>query len=110
MRCVSLGDGAAIRLTHEAMPSGCMPSVDSMLTSMVDIYGARMLAVILSGMGRDGADGARLVHAAGGCVVVQDQASSVIWGMPGSVATAGNADAILDPEAIGHMATSRRRP
>jgi two-component system chemotaxis response regulator CheB len=111
MRCVSLGDGsAAIRLTHEAMPSGCMPSVDSMLTSMVDIYGARMLAVILSGMGRDGADGARLVHSAGGCVVVQDQASSVIWGMPGSVATAGNADAILDPEAIGHMATSRRRP
>ncbi|HEX8421744.1 MAG TPA: chemotaxis protein CheB [Sphingomonas sp.] len=111
MRCVSLGDGsAAIRLTHEAMPSGCMPSVDSMLTSMVDIYGARMLAVVLSGMGRDGADGARLVHAAGGCVVVQDQASSVIWGMPGSVATAGNADAILDPEAIGHMATSRRRP
>ncbi|WP_445192940.1 chemotaxis protein CheB [Sphingomonas sp. Tas61C01] len=111
VRCVSLGDGsAAIRLTHEAAPSGCMPSVDPMLASMAEIYGPRMLAVILSGMGRDGADGARLVHAAGGCVVVQDQASSVIWGMPGAVATAGNADAIMDPDAIGRMAASRRRP
>ena len=111
MRCVALGDGsAAIRLTHEAMPSGCMPSVDSMLTSMADVYGARMLAVVLSGMGRDGAEGARLVHAAGSCVVVQDQASSVIWGMPGTVATAGDADAILDPESIGRLATLRRRP
>ena len=111
IRCVSLGDGsAAIRLTHESAPSGCMPSVDPMLASMVDIYGPRMLAIVLSGMGRDGAEGARLVHEAGGCVVVQDQASSVIWGMPGSIATAGNADAILDPEAIGRLATSRRRP
>jgi two-component system chemotaxis response regulator CheB len=111
VRCVSLGDGsAAIRLTHEAVPSGCMPSVDPMFASMAEIYGARMLAVILSGMGRDGADGARLVHAAGGCVVVQDQASSVIWGMPGAVATAGNADAIMDPDAIGRMAATRRRP
>jgi two-component system chemotaxis response regulator CheB len=111
MRCVSLGDGtAAIRLSHEASTSGCMPSVDTMLSSMVPIFGARMLAVILSGMGRDGAEGASAVHEAGGCVVVQDQTSSVIWGMPGAVATAGHADAVLDPDAIGQLTASRRRP
>ncbi|HVF94530.1 MAG TPA: chemotaxis-specific protein-glutamate methyltransferase CheB [Sphingomonas sp.] len=111
IRCVSLGDGtAAIRLSHEPAISGCMPSVDTMLSSLAPIYGVRMLAVILSGMGRDGAEGARLVHDAGGCVVVQDQASAVIWGMPGAVATAGNADAVLDPDAIGRLTASRRRP
>lgn len=111
IRCVSTGDGtAAIRLSHEPSSSGCMPSVDPMLASMVDIYGPRMLAVVLSGMGRDGAEGARLVHEAGGCVVVQDQATSVIWGMPGAVATAGNADAVLDPDAIGRLTATKRRP
>jgi two-component system chemotaxis response regulator CheB len=111
VRCVSLGDGtAAIRLSTEPSLSGCMPSVDPMLTSMVEVFGSRMLAIVLSGMGRDGAEGARIVHDAGGCVVVQDQASSVIWGMPGAVASAGHAAAILEPDAIGRLAATRRRP
>lgn len=111
MRCVRMGDaGAAIRLTHEPSTSGCMPSVDPMLASVAEVYGGRMLAVILSGMGRDGADGARRVHDAGGCIVVQDQASSVVWGMPGAVASAGIAHAVLQPHAIGELVASRRRP
>ncbi len=111
LRCVALGDGsAALRLTKEPAPSGCMPSVDPMFASMAAVFGRRMLAVILSGMGRDGAEGARQVHAAGGCVVVQDQASSVIWGMPGAVAESGIAAAVLPPDAIGRLAAARQRP
>lgn len=111
MRIVPLADGsAAIRLTNEPVTSGCMPSVDPMFASMAAVFGPRMLAVVLSGMGRDGADGARLVHQAGGCVVVQDQASSVIWGMPGAVAESGSAHAVMPPEAIGRLAAARQRP
>jgi len=111
MRCVALADGStAIRLTREPVASGCMPSVDPMFASMASVYGPRMLAVVLSGMGRDGALGAQQVRSAGGCVLVQDQASSVIWGMPGAVAQNGGADAILTPDAIGRLAAARRRP
>jgi two-component system chemotaxis response regulator CheB len=111
MRCVRLPDGGgAIRLSHEAVTSGCMPSVDPMLSSLAAAYGERALAVVLSGMGRDGAEGARRVREAGGCVLVQDQASSVVWGMPGTVASLGLADAVLDPDAIGRLVASRRRP
>ncbi|EZP57166.1 chemotaxis-specific protein-glutamate methyltransferase CheB [Sphingomonas sp. RIT328] len=111
MRIVALADGsAAIRLTAEPVASGCTPSVDPMFASLAAVFGPRLLAVVLSGMGRDGSDGARRVHEAGGCVVVQDQASSVIWGMPGAVVDGGSADAVLPPAAIGRIAAARRRP
>ncbi|MES3153268.1 response regulator [Sphingomonas faeni] len=111
LHCVKLSDGgAAFRLTREAVGSGCMPSVDPMLTSLADVYGPRVLAIVLSGMGRDGAEGARRVHETGGCVVAQDRESSVVWGMPGAVASSGMADAVLAPDAIGRLVASRRRP
>ena len=111
MRCVALPDGgAAVRLSSDPSASGCMPSVDPMFASLAAIFGPRMLAIVLSGMGRDGADGAGYVHRAGGCVVVQDQASSVVWGMPGAVADTGCAHAILPPAAIGRLAAARQRP
>ncbi len=111
LKCMRLGDGSvALRLTHEPAASGCMPSVDPMLASVAQVYGARTLAIVLSGMGRDGAEGARQVHDAGGCVVAQDQASSVVWGMPGAVAAAGIAAAVLAPDDIGRLVASRRRP
>lgn len=110
LRCVSLGGGkVAIRLASDPATSGCLPSVDPMLASMADVYGQRLLAVVLSGMGRDGALGARRVREAGGCVVVQDQATSVVWGMPGAIAAAGDAHAVLPPEEIGRFMMSRRR-
>ncbi|WNO52769.1 chemotaxis protein CheB [Stakelama saccharophila] len=110
LRCVRLSDGAAVRLIETAAPSGCMPSVDPMLRSVADVYGARALAVILSGMGRDGCLGAKAVHRAGGIVAVQDQASSVVWGMPGSIVADGHAHVVLRPEEIGAMIARRRRP
>ncbi len=111
LKCVALGDGgAAFRLTQEPVASGCMPSVDPMLASMAEVFGRRLLAIVLSGMGRDGAEGARRVHEHGGYVIAQDQASSVVWGMPGAVAASGVADAVLPPDAIGRLVATRRRP
>jgi two-component system chemotaxis response regulator CheB len=66
-----------------------------MLRSMAKIYGARLLVIILTGMGADGQKGAAAVTEAGGSVIAQDEATSVVWGMPGAVATAGLCSAIL---------------
>lgn len=111
LRCTRLADGgAALRLVRHRAASGCMPSVDPMLTSVAEVFSTRALAIVLSGMGRDGADGAASVAAAGGCVIVQDQESSVIWGMPGAVARAGHADVVLPPDAIGRLVAAERRP
>lgn len=110
VRFVKTVDGAAIRLTREPAPSGCCPSVDPMLESAAEVFGNRVLAIVLSGMGRDGRIGAADVHKAGGTIVVQDKESSVIWGMPGAIAAAGLADAILPPEAIGKLLVSGQRP
>jgi len=111
IRLVSIGEGeAAIRLSHDPAASGCLPSVDPMFASLAEVFGDRALAVVLSGMGRDGAEGAARVAAAGGTVIVQDQSSSVIWGMPGAVAAAGHADAVLPPDALGRLVASGRRP
>jgi two-component system chemotaxis response regulator CheB len=108
IRCVRMTDGVAIRLSEQPAPSGCTPSVDPMLESVADVYGPRGLGVILSGMGRDGAIGARRLTAMGGSVLAQDKASSVVWGMPGAIAQC--ASAVLPPENIGRMIASGRRP
>jgi len=110
IRVVGTSDGAALRLSSEPSKSGCTPSVDPMFDSLADVFGSRALGIVLSGMGRDGADGARRIIDRGGSVVVQDQASSVVWGMPGAVATNGTACAIMPPAEIGKMVASRRRP
>jgi two-component system chemotaxis response regulator CheB len=87
-----------------------MPSVDPMFDSVAQLFGARALAIVLSGMGRDGSDGAQRVIDRGGSVVVQDQASSVVWGMPGAVAANGIASAVMTPTQIGRMVATGRRP
>lgn len=110
LRCVKIGDGASIRLSTEKSTTGCMPSVDPMFESVAQVYGSRVLAVVLSGMGRDGTNGARHINRNGGSVVAQDQSTSVVWGMPGSVTGAGIADAVLPPEEIGRLVAQQRRP
>ncbi len=103
MRVVRMSEGAAIRLTHEKALSGCMPSVDPMFESVAEVFGARALGVVLSGMGRDGCEGAKDLVEAGAKVFAQDRASSVVWGMPGAVANAGRVSAILPPDEIGRL-------
>lgn len=107
LRVVRTSEGAAIRLTHEKSLSGCMPSVDPMLESVAQVFGKRALGVVLSGMGRDGCEGAGNMIDAGARVLVQDQASSVVWGMPGAIANAGRASAVLPPDEIGRLVAGR---
>lgn len=90
----------AIRLDRRPAESGCMPSVDPMFASLAQIYGAKALGIVLTGMGRDGTEGARQLVEAGGNVLVQNEASSAVWGMPGSIARAGLAAAMLHPRDL----------
>jgi len=82
----------------------CKPAVDPLFESVAAIYGRSVLALVLTGMGQDGAAGGRMIADAGGTVIAQDQASSVVWGMPGATAAAGACAAILPLENIGKKA------
>jgi two-component system chemotaxis response regulator CheB len=85
----------------------CRPAVDVLFRSVTRVYGGATLAVVLTGMGHDGRDGCKDLRAAGAEIVVQDEATSVVWGMPGAVATAGLAHSILPLTAIGpHVVSS----
>jgi len=109
MRVVRMSDGWSVRLSDEKSLSGCMPSVDPMFESIAEVFGKRALAVVLSGMGRDGAEGAKRLVEAGAKILVQDRASSVIWGMPGAVANAGHASAVLPPDELGRLVARQGR-
>ncbi len=94
-------DGSLVARLSDAPPENfCRPAVDPMLRSLAAACGGAVLAVILTGMGQDGLLGCRAVAAAGGAVLAQDEASSVVWGMPGAVARAGLAQALLPPEGL----------
>jgi two-component system chemotaxis response regulator CheB len=79
----------------------CRPSVDVLFRSVAAVYGAASLGVILTGMGHDGLKGCEALAAAGASVIVQDEATSVVWGMPGIVARAGLAEQVLPIDQIG---------
>jgi two-component system, chemotaxis family, protein-glutamate methylesterase/glutaminase len=89
-------DARGVRLTMNKEPAenSCRPAVDVLFRSVAKAYGSRCLAVVLTGMGTDGTRGSRQVTEAGGRVLVQDEESSVVWGMPGAVATGGLAEGI----------------
>ena len=108
-------DGDAVRLTtHEdARENSCRPSVDVLFRSVASVYGPHALAVVMTGMGQDGVRGCEQIQAAGGQVLVQDESSSVVWGMPGGVARAGLANQVLPLAQLGQEIidrVSRSRP
>jgi two-component system chemotaxis response regulator CheB len=96
-------DGAIpiLRLNQEPPENFCRPAVDPMMRSVARVYGSGVLGVILTGMGSDGARGCEALAQAGGRFIVQDQDSSVVWGMPGAAAATGLADSILPLNEIG---------
>jgi two-component system, chemotaxis family, protein-glutamate methylesterase/glutaminase len=84
-----------LRLDKNPPENFCRPAADPMLRSLARVYGRRVLCLVLTGMGHDGLRGGREVVAAGGAVLAQDEATSVVWGMPGAVAAAGLCSAVL---------------
>ncbi len=84
----------------ETPRNSCRPSVDALFESVAEVFGPSALAVVLTGMGQDGLEGCTRIRQAGGQVLVQDEESSVVWGMPGVVARAGLADAVLPREQL----------
>lgn len=93
--------GLEVRVSGEDPVNFCRPSVDLLFESAAATVGSRTLAVVLTGMGSDGSLGAVRLKNEGACVIVQDEQSSVVWGMPGSAVRAGAADRILPIQEIG---------
>ncbi|MGN6059416.1 MAG: CheB methylesterase domain-containing protein, partial [Sphingomicrobium sp.] len=99
--------GTVVRLTRGRSLSGCMPSLDPMFASIGAVYGEGALGVVLTGMGRDGVEGAERMVACGGAVIAQDEASCAVWGMPRAVLEAGLACAVLPPDKIARRISGR---
>ena len=100
MRVVKRQSGPVIALDDGPPVNFCKPAVDPLFRSASEIWGNAVLAVILTGMGHDGTKGAADIVAQGGSVIAQDEASSVVWGMPGSAANAGVCSAVLPIDQI----------
>lgn len=93
--------GQAIVLLEDGPPVNfCKPAVDPLFVSAAQVWSSGLLGLVLTGMGHDGTEGAGAIVAAGGNVIVQDEATSVVWGMPGAVAQAGHAAAILPIDQV----------
>ncbi|MCF6734829.1 chemotaxis response regulator protein-glutamate methylesterase [Blastococcus sp. KM273129] len=92
--------GFTTALNQNPPENFCRPAVDPLFRSAVAAYDGAVLGVVLTGMGADGRNGCGEIRNAGGTVVVQDQATSVVWGMPGAVAQAGYADEVLPLDRI----------
>jgi len=95
MKVVSDAAGVRVRLDQTPPQNSCRPAVDALFTSVSAVYGGAVVAAILTGMGQDGLRGAEVLKAQGACILAQDEASSVVWGMPGSVVHAGLAERVL---------------
>ncbi len=100
MTIVQKGPNRALRLNQEPPENYCRPAVDPMFRSAVTVYGPNIFAVILTGMGADGSKGGQQIVEAGGTLIAQDEDTSVVWGMPGAVATAGLCSAVLPIEEL----------
>jgi two-component system chemotaxis response regulator CheB len=107
MTVASRGGNVVVELNQDPPENSCRPAVDVLFRSVADVFGGRTLAVVLTGMGQDGLRGCERIDREGGQIVVQDEASSVVWGMPGYIARAGIADAVLPVDAL-HIELGRR--
>ena len=87
--------------------NSCRPAADVLFRSVAKVYGSHVLAVVMTGMGKDGLRGCQEIRAAGGQVLAQDEASSVVWGMPGAVVRAGLADQVVSLRNLGAEITNR---
>jgi two-component system chemotaxis response regulator CheB len=101
------GHEFVLDLNDDPPENSCRPSVDVLFRSVAQTYGANVLAVVLTGMGADGTRGSSDVREAGGQIIVQDEASSVVWGMPGSVVAASLADRTYPLGGIGSEVVRR---
>jgi len=106
MRVSVEGGRPVARLGQEPAENWCRPAADPLFRSAAAAYHDRVLAIVLTGMGADGREGARMLAAQRSYVIVQDEGSSVVWGMPGSVVAAGLADEVKSLEAIPASAWS----
>lgn len=104
------GTGVVLNLSQEPPQNSCRPAVDVLFRSVTEVYGPGVLGVVMTGMGSDGARGAAHIREAGGDVLVQDEASAVIWGMPGAVVSAGAADKICPLAEISREVVRRVMP
>ncbi|MGB8061655.1 MAG: chemotaxis response regulator protein-glutamate methylesterase [Candidatus Sulfotelmatobacter sp.] len=109
------GTGVVLNLNQDPPENSCRPAVDVLFRSVAHVYGPRVLGVVMTGMGSDGARGALRIREEGGEMLVQDEASSVVWGMPGAVVSAGAADKIcplpeISQEIVRRVTSSRARP
>jgi two-component system chemotaxis response regulator CheB len=114
MKVIREGNTASLHLSGEAPENSCRPAADPLFRSVADAYGPAALGVVLTGMGQDGLRGSERIRERGGAVLAQDEATSVVWGMPGAVARAGLADRILPAREIPaeiarRVAAGRRR-
>jgi two-component system chemotaxis response regulator CheB len=103
------GTKTIIHLNTEPPENSCRPAVDVLFRSAVEVYGGGLLAVMLTGMGYDGLKGCQIIATKGGQIIAQDEATSVVWGMPGAVAQAGLAHAVLPIEKMAEEIAFRSR-
>jgi two-component system chemotaxis response regulator CheB len=100
LKLASHDSGVRVCLDQAPPMNSCRPAVDALFTSTGDVFGGAVIAVVLTGMGQDGLRGVEVLKAQGASVVAQDEASSVVWGMPGAVVNAGLADRVLPLDQV----------
>ena len=109
MAVIRDGTQKRLLLNQEPPENSCRPAVDVLFRSVATAFGADCLGVVLTGMGADGLRGCEAIHGAGGQILAQDEATSVVWGMPGCVARANLADRVMPLALIADEIVGRVR-
>jgi two-component system, chemotaxis family, protein-glutamate methylesterase/glutaminase len=112
LKVTGIGNEVYVQLDQSPQQNFCRPSVDALFSTAAEVYGGSVIAAVLTGMGHDGLHGAKILKANGATILAQDEASSVVWGMPGAVVNAGLAERVLPldqiaPEIIGSAGRAR---